>query len=93
MSDVDIIANGLDAESGPDIVASLHPRQVVVELGRRVPKAVASRGAEAARCIRRNLEFSNRERAGILAGEETERLIGHRRPVRLGIDVPRSHRS
>ena len=91
MAYVDVIANGFDAESGPDIVAPLHQRQVVVELGRRVPKAVASRGAEAARRIRRQSEFGNGQRAGILSGEETERLIGYHRPVRLGIEVPRSY--
>src|SRR5207253_563272 len=55
MSDVDVIANGLDAESGPDIVAPLDPGQVVGHLGRSVPKAVTPRGADAAGRIRREL--------------------------------------
>src|SRR5262252_2584268 len=90
MSDVDVVANGLNAESGTEIVPAFQPRQVIGELRRRVPDAVASCGAEAARRIRREGKFGNRQRAGVLAWEETERLIGYHRPVRLDIDIPRS---
>src|SRR5262249_62418043 len=53
MSHVQVVAYALDTESGPDIVPALYERQVVIQLERGVPNLISSRGAEAARRIRR----------------------------------------